>query len=312
MRILRVPHVAVLAVLLTACGDKSNPIASSDTMTSPGSDSATGDESTGNPSVTTGPGPMTMTTLPNPSDPTTTGPDPTGSEEDTNNFIQLPDGGDGGECDAKVQDCPEGEKCTAVTPGLPEPWGINKCVPVMGDGQVGDPCDVMDGKYTGLDNCDVGLICLLTDDDGNGGACVEFCNVNDVCPVTGAECVSYNSGSMPICLADCDPLIQDCPEGQGCYNSAGDSFVCFKVSAMPGEGGPGDECSYINQCQKGSFCANTESVVGCNANGGCCTPYCPVSGGDEPCQEGEQCVPFFAMGQAKPGYEDVGICAIPE
>ena len=93
------------------------------------------------------------------------------------------------------------------------------------------------------------------------------------------------------------------------YNSAGDLFVCFKESAMVGEGGPGDECQYINQCQKGGFCAAAGAVTGCPPmSTGCCTPFCPVSGGNDPCQVGEECTPFFEMGTAPPDYEDVGVC----
>ena len=132
----------------------------------------------------------------------------------------------------------------------------------------------------------------------------------DNCPGTPtANCVVYNDGSLPICLASCDPIVQDCPDGQGCYNSAGDLFVCFKESAMPGEGGTGAECQYINQCQKGGFCATAGSVTGCDPmSSGCCTPFCPISGGPAPCQMGEECVPFFEMFTAPPGLEHVGAC----
>src|SRR5690606_20362659 len=102
------------------------------------------------------------------------------------------------------------------------PWGINVCVDVGGEGAVGDPCDVVDGKYTGIDNCDVGTLCMLTDEEGKGGVCVEFCSTEDTCPQTPtANCVVYNDGSLPICLGSCDPIVQDCAAGQGCYNSAG-------------------------------------------------------------------------------------------
>ncbi len=80
---------------------------------------------------------------------------------------------------------------------------------------------------------------------------------------------------------------------------------------MPGEGAPGSPCTYINQCQSGSFCGAAASVANCGADSGCCTPYCPVSGGPAPCQEGEDCLPFFAEGSAPPGLEDVGVCALP-
>lgn len=304
--------IPTLALLLAACGDKApaeTTKASSDSESASDSAGTTSGASAtepdpSNPSNPSNSDPATSSDPSNP-DPTT-GSDPTGGA-----FIVTPDGGAAGQCDPKLQDCPAGEKCSAVSSGPGEPWGLNKCVPTMGDSQVGDPCDIVDGKYTGIDNCDVGLICLLTDDEGLGGACVEFCDGSDQCPKTGAKCVVYNDGSLPICLVDCDPLIQDCPEGQACYNSAGENFVCFKESAMPGEGAPGDECSYINQCQKGSFCANPASLSMCGAQTGCCTPYCPVDGGPDPCNMGEECVAFFVEGMAPPSYENVGICAIP-
>lgn len=309
----RSPAIILLGLGLVACSDKSagDGAAASgndggDTAGSESASSATeaASGSTGGPSSASQPGPTTSA-----SDPSvgSSGGNDTGSV-----FLQEPDGGVAGQCDPTVQDCPVDQKCTAVSDAPGDPWGINVCVPKMGDAQVGDPCDIENGKYTGLDNCDVGLICLLTDDEGKGGACVEFCDANATCPKTGAKCVSYNDGSLPICLSSCDPLVQDCPEGQACYNSAGDNFVCFKESTMNGGGGPGSECTYINQCQAGSFCAAAASVADC-AGMGCCTPYCPVSGGSAPCNEagGEMCVAFFAEGSAPPGLEDVGVCALP-
>lgn len=79
---------------------------------------------------------------------------------------------------------------------------------------------------------------------------------------------------------------------------------------MPGEGTPGDECAYINQCQKGTFCAAATALAEC-ATPSCCTPYCPVSGGNAPCNPGEDCVGFFVEGMAPPGLEDVGVCSLP-
>jgi hypothetical protein len=286
-----------LGCLLLACGDKAAESTSADETTvvmTTAMESAESTSAGSDPAPTTGPA-------------STSTPDPEGSS-----FIVEQDGGVSGQCDPKIQDCPDGEKCTAVSDAPGEPWGINICVPVMGEGQPGDPCDIMDGKYTGLDNCGVGLICLLTDDEGQGGACVEFCDAGSACPLTDANCVVYNEGSLPICLGTCDPLIQDCPEGQACYSSAGAQFVCFKESVTGDEGMPGDECQYVNQCQEGTFCANAMVVANCPAaSNGCCTPWCPVSGGAEPCQDTEDCVPFFEAGMAPPGQEDVGVCAIP-
>ncbi|RMG98163.1 MAG: ribulose phosphate epimerase [Deltaproteobacteria bacterium] len=222
-------------------------------------------------------------------------------------------------CDPVAQDCPEGEKCTAYSTdgdGPPAaPWNANKCVPVMGMGQAGDSCDIEGGKYTGVDDCDVGLICLQTDDDGKGGACVAFCEPGMTCEDPNAECAVYNDGSLPICLVTCDPLLQDCPQGQGCYAAAGGgAFICFKFSGMAGEGLQGDECNYVNACSPGTACLAPESVSGCGAQGGCCSPYCDLTdpNADAGCQQGEMCVSWFEMGMAPPGLEDVGVCAIPQ
>ena len=309
MRQIGLPWIASFGLLLAACGEKSP----ADTVTTA---NTTDEENTGSAaSFSSGPGPGPGPTDTGPADDTSTGPaDPSGNPTgpDPTGFILEPDGGISGQCDPKLQDCPEGEKCSAVSDAPGEPWGVNKCVMKNGSDQVGDPCDITDGKYTGIDNCDVGLICLLTDEEGLGGACVEFCDGNDQCPDTpGAKCVVYNEGALPICLNECDPLVQDCPEGQACYNSAGDNFVCFKESAMSGQGAPGDECAYINQCQKGSFCAAAMALVGCETPS-CCTPYCSVSEGNTPCQMGEECQAFFVEGMAPPGYEDVGVCVVPE
>jgi len=324
MRLFRSPSIILLGLWLAACSDKSPgegaSASASASDTSSGSSGGASAESTGSPGSATesasgsASASGSETSSASQPDPTTGTSDPTSpvTDGDTGTFLQQPDGGVSGQCDPTVQDCPVDQKCTAVSDAPGDPWGVNVCVPVSGDSQVGDPCDIEDGKYTGLDNCAPGLICLLTDDEGLGGACVEFCDANSECPQTGADCVVYNDGSLPICLSSCDPLIQDCPEGQACYNSAGENFVCFKESAMPGEGGPGSTCTYINQCQKGSFCGAPDAVVGCGAESGCCTPYCPISGGAEPCQEGEACVPFFVEGMAPPGLDDVGVCAIPE
>lgn len=314
MRSLQLWFVSVAVVAVGACGDKSSGMmmTASGASAAPNDDGDDGDASTDEPGDTTGPsatsttaGSMSGTSSGGPIDPTTGG--------TSAGFIVPPDGGISGQCDPRVQDCPEGQKCTAVAPADGEPWGINTCVEATGDGAVGDPCDVQDGKYTGIDNCATGLICLLTDDEGKGGICVEFCDTSDACPQTPtAHCVVYNDGSLPICLPSCDPIVQDCPEGQGCYHSAGDLFVCFKESAMAGEGATGDECQYINQCQKGGYCAPTASVANCPPDStGCCTPFCSISGGNAPCQVGEECAPFFEMGTAPPAYEDVGVCVIP-
>jgi len=126
------------------------------------------------------------------------------------------------------------------------------------------------------------------------------------------SCSVYNDGSLPICLTQCDPLIQDCPSGQGCYASSGSGeFICFKYSGENGEGVPGDPCNFINQCQPGTACLAPAAVEGCGAESGCCSPYCDLAAADPSadCNGSEMCELFFE--DPPPTYMDVGVCALP-
>lgn len=243
-----------------------------------------------------------------PSAPTSTGPEATTADivETTGPALDMMPAA--GECEPIQQDCPEGQKCTAVAKAEGTPWDYNTCVPVQGEGVAGDPCDVQDNKYSGFDNCGKGLLCMFTDQAGMGGICIEFCDVAMSCPMTGAACEIYNEGVLPICLPACDPLIQDCPEGQACYQGAA-GFACFKNVAPPDKGGQGSECKSVNICQGGYHCADAALLPDC-AGEGCCTAFCAVSEGDANCPDGLMCLPFFAEDEPPPEYADVGICSI--
>jgi hypothetical protein len=216
-------------------------------------------------------------------------------------------------CSPTLQDCPEGQKCTAYSTdgaGPPSaPWDANKCVDETGDLEIGDPCDIEGGKYTGIDDCKSGSQCLMTDDEGFGGVCVEFCDDNMGCGQPTAQCNVVNNGALPLCLDSCDPLVQDCPDGQGCFAAAG-SFVCFKYSAEAGEGMVGGDCGFINSCLPGNMCLAVEASQDCPAtNAGCCAPFCAISDGGAECNTQEQCL--LVLDPAPPGFEDVGVCSIP-
>lgn len=297
-----------LTLAVSACSGKDPAGSESDSMAGTTVDSTTGTSSSTSGSssdgTTMGTGTATGTTTSTSSSSSTS--------ETSVGFLVPMDIPGASQCDPTLQDCPDGEKCTAVSMVEGEPWGTNVCISVTGDGALGDPCNVEGGKYTGVDNCAEGFICLLTDADGKGGTCIEFCDGNMLCPQSGAECAVYNGGSLPICLANCDPLVQDCDPGQGCYPSAGgNSFICFKTSVDVGEGGQGDGCTYVNQCQPGLMCVAVDSLMGCQDPSGCCSPFCSVMEGSGPCNPGEECVPYFADGEAPPQYADVGVCVIP-
>jgi hypothetical protein len=59
---------------------------------------------------------------------------------------------------------------------------------------------------------------------------------------------------------------------------------------------------------------NPEIVDGCPpGSGGCCQNFCSLS--DDPamqgCTDNETCEAWFEEGNVPPGYEDVGVCALP-
>lgn len=223
------------------------------------------------------------------------------------------------ECDIWDPDgCPDGEKCNAyATAGTS--WDANKCVMVMGDDQPGDDCTATDGSgVSGNDTCAEGSMCWDIDSETMNGYCVEFCTgaPNNAKCEGDTICAIYNDGVLPLCLPSCDPLSAgaDCPnERNVCIADPGGlGFVC--VLNASGDMAPyGTECQYVNSCNQGLFCAAAEAVPGCAGSQGCCSEFCDVNqpntcsgmGG------GQECVPWFAMGDAPPGYEDVGGCAIP-
>jgi len=220
----------------------------------------------------------------------------------------------GGECDPKAQDCGEGQKCTAYGKVSGDEWNANKCVDVTGDGVAGDPCTVEPpDKFSGIDNCAEGFICLNTDDEGKDGSCVSFCSMDDACPNNpggkGLCLPDTNEGFLPICLPNCDPLLQDCPSGQGCYGDLSlDFFICFIPDPMPGNGAENESCAFTNACLEGLSCEAGAVLDGCMEEA-CCTPFCPLDGDGSECTAPEECIAYFPEPVA--GAENVGICVLP-
>ncbi len=235
----------------------------------------------------------------------------TSEDNEDNPFVELPDGGATNTCDPAAQDCPDGEKCTGYV--VEDGYccvDANKCVPVIGDGQVGDPCT----RTTDNDDCAVGLFCMTKTSGSTGdGVCLAFCDASTQdCGEDGlpdATCVSFNDGVLPLCQDDCDPLLQDCDGVLGCYGVGTQGFVCSLPGYEDGLGNDGDMCFTIQSCKPGLQCTATEVLDGCSA-ARCCSPFCDLAEAD-PCTAPEACVAYFEMGTAPPGYETVGLCVIP-
>ena len=221
----------------------------------------------------------------------------------------LPDYPDMGtvECDPWEQDCPEGEKCVpyASTGG---PWDANKCVPVMGNQAPGEPC-TLGGIVEATDDCDgTGACWDVMDVDGQLiGICHAFCmDISDPKCSPGSECLFNNN--INFCVPTCDPTLQDCGEGLACF-WANNAFHCiFTDQNIPA----GEPCGFINDCAAGLGCLPAEVLPDC-AGSACCSAFCDLNRGDEPCDAipGTVCSPFFEEGTAPIGYDHVGVCILP-
>jgi hypothetical protein len=279
-----------------------------------GGETGNGDDSTG--------AAESMST--NPSD---TGNDTTGDGESTGGpvtgitmgFLIEPDGGGVNiECDVWAQDCPDEEKCMPWANDGGSSWNATRCSPLdPAPTQPGDECTVEGSGISGIDNCDLSSMCWDVDPETNMGTCVAFCmgsEANPVCEDPNTSCVIANEGVLILCLPNCDPLLQDCAEGQGCY-AVNDAFACAPDAGAEGVGAYGDDCGFVNDCDPGLFCSDPAAVPGC-AGTGCCSPFCDLSdpGATAACPGnagGQECTAWYAEGQAPPGFEDVGACLIP-
>lgn len=195
-----------------------------------------------------------------------------------------------------------------------------RCCPIVGGEpglEPGDTCSV-DG-YLGscLDDCSAGTFCLDIDGDGEG-TCQRMCEGSESNPECrpGETCFVYFAG-VPLCFPDCDPLVQNCPESQGCYpdeaEGGGTGFICLPTIGSTGD--YNEYCWLLSNCLPGFICVSPDFLPDCNGIVGCCTPLCDV---DEPdtCDQFHsdiECVSWYFGGQMPPSaaLENVGACAVP-
>lgn len=269
-----------------------------------------------NPEAATGEGPSTgesPTSGAGDTDEPSTGLGTTGSQV-------PPDGGVGdGQCDPWQQDCPAGYKCMAFAEEDEASFSGNKCTPVVPSAKtVGDPCSVEGGWWSGIDDCDQGLVCWDINQETNTGHCVPLCTgsaeAHD-CPSEDDVCVFWVPGISHVCLASCDPLVQDCDPGQAClpeWSSNAAEWVCAAEYSFD-EGQEFDPCAFSNVCDPGLMCWDPGAAIECaGAETGCCLALCDL--GAPQCNgEGAECTPFYEVieGQAPPEFADVGLCVLP-
>jgi len=184
------------------------------------------------------------------------------------------------DCDPVAQTaCSAGEKCSQVTlTADPEPPLETRCVPAGTQAKF-ETCSVGDPGATGFDDCQAGLICF-------GGACLEICSAEpDSCPAD-ASCqegpgVFPDRAGTGLCLVQCDPLGQNCPEGAGCFVTLADGD---RICAEPNPGqGQGTACMFANDCAAGHGCLLVRSPTDSTLT---CAFFCDPEGGPPTCDEG--------------------------
>lgn len=288
-----VPILVVLALLSSACGKETTPAetaAQDETET-------TGDGDEDSPTTTPGDGDGDG--------------EPGDGDGDGSDFVPTSDAASVSDCDPIMQDCPEGDKCIAYA-SAGGTWDANKCVAVTGSGASGDEC-IYDGAALGSDNCDAENVCwnALDTDGVLIGTCFPFCTGdinNPTCVDPDQTCRVVNDGVITVCLPRCDPLLQDCDEGLGCYwSGTSGTFQCIITSGGIPSGEP---CEFNNDCNPGNYCADAAALETC-AGSACCATFCDLLEEPTPCVAPLECISFFEEGTAPPDYINLGLCILP-
>jgi hypothetical protein len=297
--------MVVTGLFAVACGSVEPPQDDAGADVDSASGSSSGAVAT--TSDTTTASPTTVgSSVTDPSD-TTTGDEP---GDDSSTGAVFPE-----YCSPVEQDCPEGYKCMPWANDGSNVWNDTKCVLIVDEPSApGEPCTVVGNGTSGEDDCDGTSMCWNVSPATNIGTCQPFCVGTDEEPTCANQCdicPQVGDGLITLCFTTCDPLLQNCGPGQGCY-AVQDSFMCAPVVG-PGDLMVGSPCEFINGCPAGTACINGESVPGCEGLG-CCAPYCPVGGAD-PCGNllpGTSCVPWFDEPEQGPPAECIsaptGVC----
>lgn len=219
-------------------------------------------------------------------------------------------------CDVSEQDCPTGYKCVLPWSFYGNGWS-GACVPIVQTPvDLAGPCSVLDPYFTDEDadslvypdDCPAGSQCMTVGDN-----CAVFCmrtedfNEPVKCPLPDHYCGVMRQSTW--CIEMCDPLVQDCPDGDTC------TFVdwvpgCF-LDWSGEEGQVFDPCFDSRLCDPGLLCLDPSAADECDPNEqGCCLPYCNLEAPDCP-GVGQECHAYFEPGDELEGLEHLGYCAQP-
>lgn len=236
-----------------------------------------------------------------------------GTTEPPSNFLATPDGGPRIECDTWAQDCPAGYKCNPWASSGGSVHDAAKCVAMVPNpAKIGEPCTMGQDALDGVDTCGVGAMCWWDGFGSDIGICREFCTGSDsnwACADPQFRC--GGNRFFPICLPSCCPLLQDCDDGEGCYPDHLD-FRCFP-DVGDKTGAYADPCEFLNVCDPGLLCVGSAAFPDCDGSTGCCTHFCELGSSDcDGLGATVACLPWFDEGEAPPGLDHVGVCAIEE
>lgn len=227
----------------------------------------------------------------------------------------------GGSCQLWLED-------DCIDPGLKcMPWSeqpdripdATKCCAVDSNPvSLGERCIAYDYDGSCLDNCPTGSMCVIDSLGELEGYCQTFCDAGDPdsCPPTEI-CKPFfemieAAETVPLCMARCDPLLQDCAgkgrPGWSCLpeGALSPSFLCMPPTESPKQ--EFESCLLANDCAVGLACVPASEVLGCTGLFACCTQYCDLSDPMTNCTMGNECVDLESD---VPGLENVGVCADP-
>lgn len=248
--------------------------------------------------------------------PTSTGTGGSSSTDDTNSssgsdcgFVACADvpSDSGFDCDIFLQDCARGEKCAPWANDGGNSWNATRCYPIVDDpAQPGEPCTVEGEPASGLDSCDLGSMCWDVDAETDIGVCTPHCigsPGDPACEDSTRVCSIGGDSILALCLPTCDPLMDSCDEGEGCYPWE-QTFICAPDTSGEG-GGPFETCEFTNGCDPGAVCVPGEVAAVCDSTN-CCTPFCSLEAPD--CPDTMICFPWSDE-ETLPPTDDVGYCA---
>lgn len=133
--------------------------------------------------------------------------------------------------------------------------------------------------------------------------CIEFERHDGTSATSAGEGGGDPTTGAPVPVVECDPLAQDCPEGQACALSS-QQFVCVTVSI---DGAAGDACVSAGECGAGLACCPSLLVPGCDS-ANCCVSLCDVGDGAAAgCPTGTACEPALS-GDVPAEYQAYGVC----